>query len=281
MISDNRRAVQDAAAIQEDTLEALRRIEQQASEAEAAGVTTLAELQEHREKMDRILKEGDRLHDQLDTTHKLQNRLGRWGLKFNNRKAAQREVDKAKSSIKAKEVAAIEREIKIAPTVESMSPPSSAASNNSSGTNNGVVITPHSKNKKKKKIAKGVSALNDGKGSKALLYGTSVENSKNGSAKCACGDDECVCDDLQKLGETDVAIEKHLDGIGTQLDGLLTLSKTIDSETRRQDRTIGEIERQIDDAKDKQAVANSRARRFLTGQKRQEYEKNFTLFGAF
>lgn len=262
---ENKRALQNAATIQQDTLDALSRIQIQASETEMAGITTLAELHQHREQMDRILNEEDRLHDQLNTTQKLQNRFGRWAWRRSDR-AARKELEVAKSLQKAKEDGKKERDARIAvaaaEATTTTSPKSSAKSSLKKKRKN--------KKRKNKRQVEDESSELYGNDDKGLLYGMD-----------ATANDNTYGNELQNLADTDAVIDTEIDNINSQLDTLLELSKTVNSETKRQDCTLNEITKQMDDANDKQAVANSRARRFLTGKKRSEYDKKFSLFGVF
>lgn len=260
---DNKRALDDAAAIQKETLAALDRIQMQATETESVGITTLAELQEHREKMDRILKEGDRLHDQLDTTKKLQNKFQRWNLSFGNLRKANREAAGVKASLRKKDDIKRERQIRLSATVEESE--SSSAGSRTPPQSSSLVVKRSKRRDKKKKKKK--QAPEQAPTQRGLLDG--IETTDNPYR-----------DELHNLADADAVIDTKLDGIDSQLDTLLGLSKNIHAETKRQNAAVDEITNQIESASDKQAVANSRARRFLTGRKRNEYEKKRTLFGA-
>lgn len=277
---NNQRALQDAATIQQDTLEALSRIQIQAAETELTGMTTLAELQQHREQMDRILQDGDRLHDQLDTTQQLQNKFGRWAWKRTDL-AARKELEAAKSLQKKKEKKQKKRDSRIAEaagiatatTSESSSPTKSLKTSSS-------VKSPlkKKKNRKKNKKWKNKRQVEDESSEsysndddKGLLYGMND----------ATATDNAYGKEIQNLADTDAVIDTEIDNINSQLDTLLELSKTVNLESKRQDCTLEEITKQMEDANDKQAIANSRARRFLTGNKRSEYDKKFSLFGIF
>lgn len=254
-LKNNKEACEDAAAIQEDTLEALERIRMQAAETESLGVTTLEELHEQRRQMDRIMEDGDRVKDQLKTTEQLQNKMSRWALNF-NKKAAKKEVKEAALANKLKAEVRAERDTNVA---------SSGTLGTVESTGSASVVPKHKSAyvvKRKKKNNKNVQPATN----KGVAYGvTNVDEETN--------------EDLNRLAETDAVIDRHLSGVGAQLDGLLELTKEMNTEIKAHDRKLDDVSKQVEEVNVKQKVVNSRARRFLTGKKREDADKQFTLFG--
>jgi len=263
MDDDNKRACDDAKQIQQETIEALIRTKQQAADAELAGITTLEGLNAHREKLDQIMASGDRLHEALTKTENLQNRLGRWGLKSTWR-GARKEVEAERSLRERQNSAKAEREERICKPDSQTTQATIDTVDSSSGSD--VVIT-----KKKKK-------------GWALTKRRSSKEKPKEAAKTdlmvGISDDDPLRDDFEEMAATDKVVDGHLDDVNDQLDVLLQLSNTIKSETARQDLAIEEVQKQMDTANEKQKIANSRARRFMTGKLRSEHDKQKTLFGV-
>lgn len=247
-IQSRQEAYAHAADLQRATLDALERTRQQAAETETVGVTTLAELHQQRQQLADIMKAGDRVHSELDKAEQLQNRLSRWGLKF-NRRAARKEAEAQRKSLEKAEVAQKEREARLAASSAS-SPTTERRS---------LVVKRHGKKKKAKQVA------DDRPAPKGLLEGLDKETAAD--------------ENVQQLVDTDAIIEEQMTGLGAQLDQLLTLSNAMGSEAKSHDRALEEVDQQMQQANHKQQVINNRARRFLTGRVRQEHERNFVLFG--
>ena len=86
--SSNLSVLQATSQIQNGTKDALERIQRQIAESEAVGYMTLATVDEDNYKMNKMLKETDRLNENLDKTEKLQNKFGLWSLQWNNGRIA-------------------------------------------------------------------------------------------------------------------------------------------------------------------------------------------------
>ena len=86
--SSNLSVLQDTSQIQNGTKDVLERIQRQIAESEAVGYMTLATVDEDNYKMNRMLKETNRLNENLDKTQKLQNKFGLWSLQWNNGRMA-------------------------------------------------------------------------------------------------------------------------------------------------------------------------------------------------
>ena len=77
-LKSDKEALQAAAAIQEQSRDALARVEQSLQETEQTAAMTLDDLYEQRRQLDRVQAGGERLHEQLDETSYLQSKLGSW-----------------------------------------------------------------------------------------------------------------------------------------------------------------------------------------------------------
>ena len=266
LLNNSSQACQQAAEIQQETLEAVQRIQLRAAETEAVGITSLAELQAHREKVETILSAGDRLHEQLDTAETLQNRFGRWNLQF-NRRAAKRDTKQELKALEKKELAKEERSLRISMASSDAinkngSLTSSASSSLSSTPTSTPVRVKHTsslvKSRPKKKQPVGDS------GPKGLLYGLDPTGHENEQ-------------ELRELAGTDQIIDKELDKVSSQLDGLLNMTKTMKTEIATQDVAMEEVSKTLVKADYKAKVVNDRGRRFLTGKPRRELDKSRVL----
>lgn len=82
--------------LQQDTIETMKRIKEQAEETENQGMLTLEDLKRQRGVVDNANDEAERLNHELDETKKLQNRLGRWTLTFGREKNQKKPFGKNK-----------------------------------------------------------------------------------------------------------------------------------------------------------------------------------------
>jgi archaellum component FlaC len=265
--SNNSRALQQAAAIQQETRRALQRIQEQTAETESIGITTLEELQLHREKLDSILKEGDRLHSHLDKAERLQNRFGRWTLNFNNRRVAVRDTRKSLERQAAKTKAEAERSLRISASSLSMGSTSASSSNGSSislGSSSPLRVK-HTSSlvKSRPKKNRGQPSTCDN-GPKDLLYGIHAKGHENE-------------DELRELADADRVIDNELEKVSSQIEGLLDMSRTMSYELKTQSAALDEVEGSLAKADYKTRVVNERGRRFLTGKPRRELDRSRAL----
>jgi hypothetical protein len=72
----------EATRLQEETIDALKRIQDHVGDAEEEGALTLEQLRRQHVVAGRALDEADRLNEGLDETKRLQNKLSRWTLTF-------------------------------------------------------------------------------------------------------------------------------------------------------------------------------------------------------
>jgi hypothetical protein len=251
---EDKQALQDAALIQQDTQDAIRRIQQQAAETEDIGATTLAGLEEQRRQMDGILEAGDTLHNNLDKTEKLQNKLSRWSLFF-NRGAARRDVKEEEELHSQKEKVKSARQDRL-DIQDSLAVHKNGGNSGTSTTRKGR----RNKGNKSKESDEGPIDTNKVK-SKDLLYGTSAADKGEHAAE------------LDELATTDREIDSALDDVGAQLDSILGMSSDINSQVKQQSKGVTEIHDQVEAADYKQKVVNNRNRRFMTGKLRKDNEK--------
>jgi hypothetical protein len=267
-INSNRLALEQASDIQRDTLSAVRRIQLQASETESVGITTLEELQLQREKLDGILKAGDRLHEQLDTADRLQNRFGRWSLSLNSRRAAAKDAKKSIKDQKAKAKVEEERSLRISASMGSTGSTSASSYGSSSSPSPGsepvrVKHTSSLVKSRPKKNSKKPTTCDDAT-PKGLLYGIDASGHENEG-------------ELNGLADADRAIDKELDTVSKQLEGLLGMSRAMGSEIKTQNSAMDEVESTLAKADYKSRVVNERGRRFLAGKPRAELDKKRAL----
>jgi hypothetical protein len=268
--NNNRLALQQASDIQQDTLSAVRRIQLQASETESVGITTLEELQLQRETLDGILKAGDRLHGQLDTAEKLQNRFGRWSLSLSGgRRAAAKDAKKSIKEQKAKAKLEEERSLRISASMGSTTSTSASSSYGSlSSSSEQPVRVKHTSSLVKsrpKKAGRSHKATTCDDGTpKGLLYGIDASGHENEG-------------ELNDLADADRAIDQELDAVSKQLEGLLGMSRAMGSEIRTQNSAMDEVESTLVKADYKSRVVNERGRRFLAGKPRAELDKQRAL----
>ena len=261
--NNNRLALQQASDIQQDTLSAVRRIQLQASETESVGITTLEELQLQREKLDGILKEGDRLHGQLDTAERLQNRFGLWSMSLSSRRGAAKDAKKSIKEQKAKAKLDEERSLRISASMGSTTSTSASSYGSASSTSNKSepVRVKHTSSLVKSRPKKNNKPTTcDDTTPKGLLYGIDAKGHENEG-------------ELNDLADADKIIDQELDTVSKQLEGLLGMSRAMGSEIRTQNAAMDEVETTLAKADYKSRVVNERGRRFLAGKPRAELDK--------
>jgi hypothetical protein len=261
--TSNSRVLQQAAEIQQETIGALQRIQDQAAETESMGMTTLEELQLNREKLDNVLEEGDRLHMHLETTERLQNRFSRWNFKFSNRRAAVRDARKTLQGREAKAKAEEERSLRVSASSGSTGSTSVSSSDGSSISrdSSSPVRVKHTSSLVKsrpKKIRSQLPTCDNGP--RDLLYGIQAKGHRNE-------------DELWELADVDKLIDTELDKVSLQVERLLDMSRTIGAELKAQDAALDEVQSSLANADYKARVANERGRRLLTGTPRRELDR--------
>lgn len=232
-------ALVDAAGIQQETLASVQRMQAQAAQSEDVGNLTLEQLERQRAKIDATMVEGDRLHQNLDATEKLQNRLSRWALRFNRGRAV-RESKFERDQEKRKKDNAEKRTAR-------MNEPLKGAKND---------LTPVTITKKKNgRVRKNRKEEKEND--------RTVEHRKDGVTFGVSSEGGEYDDEIHHLAQTDKGIDEGLDAVGSQLDRLLHMSNTIESEVTSQNKGIDAMQEQMEEAHLKQKIINKRSRRFL------------------
>eukprot|EP00545_Synedropsis_sp_CCMP1620_P007857 CAMPEP_0119022584 /NCGR_PEP_ID=MMETSP1176-20130426/28319_1 /TAXON_ID=265551 /ORGANISM="Synedropsis recta cf, Strain CCMP1620" /LENGTH=228 /DNA_ID=CAMNT_0006977479 /DNA_START=195 /DNA_END=881 /DNA_ORIENTATION=- len=211
------KALGETADIQQETIEALRRIQEHAEDTEEMGALTLEDLKHQKYAMNNIVNETDRIDRGLDETRRLQNKLGRWTLTFGKGRAG----NSRKSGYLPKRETPPKREKK---------PPKHIKLTKKDA------VPKHFKENKEPDVMFGATALK-----------------------------ESHADECNIIEENDQEIDSMLDETADILGRLEFMSSNINNEVRTQKEALGEVERNVERANDKQDVANSRARNFLTG----------------
>jgi len=254
----NQETLQDAAAIQSSTLEALERMQLNLMEAEQLGLETNEELVKQREQTRRIEQDADRLESGLQKSNQLFNRLGRLGLRFRTERAARKEVKKvyddpqeqAKSKRAAKELGESHH--------------SQAESEKRDATKKFTLRSNILRSKTNSKP----SASSRSSSPRGLLDGINLDDHPEHK------------EELRDLASTDAEIDRHLDLIDNQLDNLIGLSKSVHEEVQTQTRALDRLHEKTDQIDNEQKVVNHRTRRFLDGRLRKQYDIQDTILSA-
>lgn len=251
--NSNQEVLQDAAAIQSSTLEALERMQVNLMEAEQLGLETNEELRNQRDQTRRIEKDADRLESGLQKSNQLFNRLGRLGLRFRTERAARKEVKKvyepqeqAKSKRAAKELGESQVESEKQDATKKFTLRSNILRS----------ITNSNKPPSRSSSPRG------------LLDGINLDDHPEHK------------EELRDLASTDAEIDRHLDNIDNQLDNLIGMSKSVHEEVQTQSRALGRLHEKTDQIGNEQKVVNHRTRRFLDGRLRKRYDIQDTILSA-
>ena len=246
---DDVQVLRQASKLQSATKQALYRIQSQVSDTAMLGCATLEELHLQREHLDRIMVEGDRLEVAVDTTEKLQNRFARGSLRFGNASAARRLVNKETKFRTSMEERGRERAAEITQQINSPDIEVSLP-----------VITKHSQPRERsirKNKESTTEILTTGSARKSLLFGVSV----------------APVSGLEQLEQNDDEIEETLEGLGSHIDELVRMSNEMAYTVQSQDKSLQHVNQQLERVTTKQQVANHRSRWFLSGKKRETYER--------
>jgi len=81
---------------------------------------------------------------------------------------------------------------------------------------------------------------------------------------CGVGKNEQYQDRLNELASTDGDIDTAMSELDATLDNLLAMSNVIGAETEAQNRNLNHVIDRMEEANNKQRVANDRARGFMT-----------------
>lgn len=218
---------------QRKTIDALKNINEDLLDCEEGGNLSLEEIKRQNYKLNNILNETDRLDDAQAESRRLQNRLGRWTMKFGGR--------------------AIESRIK----PPKKSTPSQGGSATKHGNSSPTDSTPRFFNKStmssKHKNSECASYVESDKTD--ILHGVSILRETHAS-------------ELNDLAQNDREIEGLLDNASATLSNLANLQTNISSEIHASTDTMNVIESNLDTAGYKQRRLNARGLNFLEGKYR-------------
>jgi hypothetical protein len=273
---NDQKALDETDRLQRETKAAISRMRRQATETHEVGVNTLENLQEQRQTVARMGNETDRLHANLDQTEKLQNKLSRWTLTFNRRRAkketkkeldleeAQQDRLKAAKSgnnnqrmtedqihdriVQARERKEMDEAMSALADMEKTS-----GTGGATGTNTVATVTTSTTNPKKQ--------IHD----KPSWQGGSGSSSSRKNPSKSRRPDAKVEQRLNDIDTQDREIDDMLDGFGSQIDGLMSLANQHGQEVRTQDTELNQVYDRIDSANQKQRVVNHRTKGFLFG----------------
>lgn len=247
---DDHGALEDAAEMQAATLEALERMQLDLAGTELVGNEVQEQLRNQQEQTARIQQETHRLEAGIDKTNQLFNKLGRLGLRFRTEKKARNEV---RNVFKLDSTPTAKAKRGGTKPVEAGSESSKDESKQSKKRSQNLRRT--------KKSSKQETPHSP----KSLLQemGDIEQNEHR--------------EKLQTLAETDEEIDRHLEQIDSQLDGLITMSRTVNDQIQTQSKHVEEIHQQMDKVDHEQKVVNHRTRRFLDGKLRKQYDVQDTI----
>lgn len=211
-------------------LETLDRTLRQAAEIEEVGKMTVESLVKHDEQLDTILEEAARTRETLKKTDKLQNKFARWSLRFGNRRRARKAQRKGKTdcSVKGK-----------------------------------VCSNLRTKEKDDKAI------LNKKNKELNILFGKLAHKIKNEPTRpeMKSNNKRCVelplsLDDEKYLHDIAITEEHHidpaLDALGEQLDGLMSLSLSMNESINKEEYKLNTVEKKLDKLNNRVNLANLR-----------------------
>jgi len=216
--------------IQNQTQKTLDRILRQAGETEEVGRLALTSLEAHDKQLDTILDETARTRETLKKTDKLQNKFSRWSLNFGDRRRAKKAVRKQKLHRSRKEKVC--RDFRI-----------------------------------KKRDDKAV-LLNKENKERDILLGTLADKTENEptipeiKSNKHCVESALSLKDeksLQDIAITEESIiEPALDALGEQLDGLMSLSLSMNEAINKEGDKLNMAEKKLNKVRDSLDVANFR-----------------------
>ena len=253
---NNHETLEHAAAIQTSTLEALERMQLDLAETELVASETHKQLIDQHDQGERILHETGRLKAGLDKSNKLFNKLGRFGLRFRTETKARNEVKKLYSGAEGNETNNPGKQGSHHKTGAGLSsyeakddkPESRQRSTKSRGKNSSKEATPHCP--------------------KTMLEEMGdIERNEHR-------------DELQIIADTDEEINRHLDQIDSQLDGIMNAARVVHDQVHTQTSRLDEIGQRMDEADNEQKVVNHRVRRFMDGKLRNQYTVQDTILSA-
>jgi hypothetical protein len=253
----NRAVLKETVETQKLTLEALERIQRQAAETQAVGNMTLATLDDQDQRVDRVVKGSSKLNENLDKTEKLQNRFAFWSLEF-NRRTAQRQVKREQKEEK-------KDQDKPKPSFKRRTRPKKAQE---AVTPNEIV---HISDKEELHVPE-KEELFSGRKEEQDPEPTRTAGSSAKDATDPLSDHDRRI--LDRIEDSDKALEPALDAVGKQLDSILALSKALGEASETQACKIDTVQDQLEKADYKQKVVNHRHRLFTKTPREKRNEKS-------
>ena len=224
LFQSDREALDEAANLQTKSKDALHRMQQDLEQTQQVGAMTLDDLYAQRRKLENIESEGDRLHDKLDETEKLQRKLGTWfGGAFQ------------KKGTTRKKSTAIE---------------SCDTDQKENGSNNNA--------EKKKKWTFGKSSKKKASDSKEPLV-----NVRKGLLEDMDDLPAEHTDELNALAKGDEELDAQLDLIGDQLGNILSMAEDMGTESKNHGRKLGNIQTKLEEAAPRQKKVIKKTQRLL------------------
>ena len=228
LFDSDKEALKEAANLQAKSKDALHRMQQELEQTQQTGAMTLEDLYAQRRRLEGIEAEGDRLHDKLDETEKLQRKLGTW---FGG--AFQRKGSSYSSKNRKNKVA------------ESDQKENDPENNNT---------------EKKKKWAFRKSS----KKSASDNNKEPIINVRKGLLEDVDDIPAEHTEEMNALARGDEELEAQMDLIGDQLGTILTMAQDMGTESKNHGRKLDTIHSQIDEAAPRQKRAIQKTKRLLS-----------------
>jgi hypothetical protein len=249
-VETNQSLLQEAADTQRRTREALARIQRQAAETEAVGHATLAELEEQDRRIDQISQGTGRLHEKLDKSKRLQDRFAAWGLQVGTGRTATKLARKERKDEKKLRLLN-ENESKKAAVNQDWFQGDNPSRSSANEINRADLFGADCNRRKK------------GRGGR--------EDDKGKTDIPPLSDEDRLF--LNQIEAEDQALESELDGLGKQVNNLLSIVKSMGEEAGKQNRKLDKGTDDIEKANHKQTIVNHRARLFTMTRRQKRNER--------
>jgi hypothetical protein len=231
-IKTNAEVIHEADGIQQNTKVALYRIQQQAAQIEELGDNTLSKMKHQHYQSKKIQEDAENLNSSLKKTKKLQNSFDRLTGNWRGR-------HKKQAQIEAKEyIAAADKNHEL----------DRVGRQNSDTEKYKYAVSSHTKVVKK---------LPDQAKLTSSVVATSRREDQNLDAEEKMG--------LDRLASNENDIDAMLDQMAPSLDRLVEMSMSMGEETQAQCANMDKLTKAVKKGNTKQAIANSRIKRNLTG----------------
>lgn len=229
LFQSDKEALDEAAKLQAKSKDALHRMQHELEQTQQTGAMTLDDLYAQRRKLEEIEGEGDRLHEKLDETEKLQRKLGTWFGGAFHKKGSSRN-GRTKKKDKATESSKIDQKEN----------------------------EPNNNTEKKNKWAFRKSSKKSASESKEP-----VVNVRKGLLEDMDAVPAEHADELNNLARGDEELEAQMDLIGDQLGNILSLAEDMGAESKNHGRKLNTINTQLDEAAPRQKKAIKKTKRLL------------------